>query len=97
MTAAMWRMWAGLDDGLWWHPGEEWYVREYGHEPRQVTVTEDPDGQYWGWLDAADDAPSMIWPKKVLFDCCFPYGPDAEQERGRGRIVRLTIEPAKET
>jgi hypothetical protein len=27
----------------------------------------------------------------VLFDVCFPYGPQVEQERGRGRIVRLAV------
>mgnify|MGYP003394149107 CR=1 FL=1 len=65
----------------------------------EVTVTEDPDGPYWGWLDDPDgghwkpnDYPEFIWHEKMAFDMCFAYGPEAEVKAGKGRIVRLRIE-----
>jgi hypothetical protein len=60
---------------------------------------------YWGWIDdveyqqrlygdhsRADGRPAMIWYWKGGFDMQFPYGPAAEVERGKGRIVRLLVE-----
>lgn len=62
-----------------------------------VTVTEAPDGPYYGWMGAeydhhkADTEPCMIQPHAGMFSMQFPYGPEAEVEAGKGRIVRLTI------
>lgn len=56
----------------------------------QVTVTEDPDGQYLGWIDADREVPTLIQ-YHTLYSMQFPYGPKAEEERGRGRTVTLRI------
>ena len=69
-------------------------VRAYGDDPIPVTVTEDPEGTHWGWIDAdrTERGPVMIQPHRVLFDVQFAYGPDVEEELGKGRIVRLRVE-----
>ena len=36
---------------------------------------------------------SMIQPSLHLLDMCFPYGLQAEEERGRGRRVNLVVTP----
>ncbi|KKK76388.1 hypothetical protein LCGC14_2864160, partial [marine sediment metagenome] len=41
--------------------------------------------------DTDEDDFHLIFPHKVLFDVCFAYGPEAEVEAGRGRIVHLKI------
>ena len=33
----------------------------------------------------------MIWPSEAQFNVCFPYGPDVEEDRGKGRVLRLAI------
>ena len=66
----------------------------------QVTVTEDADGPYYGWIDTSgtpraerrDAMPVMIQPHRTLFRMQFPYGVDAEVDAGKGRVVRLRVE-----
>lgn len=79
------------------HVGPEFYVKNHLlNDPIiPVTVSEEPNGRYWGWIVTGEDTPRMIWPSEVQFKMCFPYGPEAEQERGRGRIVRLKIEASQ--
>lgn len=89
-------MFAGIDgDGTAWHAHPEpWYPQEHGiGDVQPVAVAEATDGPYWGWIDTDGDYPEMIWPRKVLFGMCFPYGPEAEERAGKGRIVRLIIRP----
>lgn len=87
-----WQMYAGRVDGGFRHFGSRWYVEAYGHtEVVAVELHESPEGAYWGWLDPGAREPEMIWSDRLLFDACFTYGPDAEQERGRGRILRLDV------
>lgn len=57
-----------------------------------VTVTEDPEGPYWGWIATGETAPSMIFRHKVQFEICFPYGVQVEVAAGKGRIVKLKVE-----
>src|ERR1035437_3000050 len=57
----------------------------------RVKVTEDKRGEYWGWLDKNDDKPSMIWPNEIKYTMCFPYGPEAEEARGKGKTIRMNI------
>ena len=67
---------------------------EFGGNVVQVRLTEDPAGQYWGWLHfdlPGRDAPTMVQPHKGMFKMQFPYGPQAEEEAGKGRTVRLTV------
>lgn len=89
-----WRMWALTNDGLYAHLGHRRYAQEHSADrrPVPVVVTEVETGPYWGWLARDADTPSMIWRNPGLFRMCFPYGPEAEQEHGNGRIVRLVVE-----
>lgn len=67
------------------------FAREYGHQPVAVTATEDPDGDYYGWIQRGEDTPVMVYDHPGLFSMCFPYGPKAEVEAGTGEIVRLRL------
>lgn len=55
----------------------------------------EPQGQYWGWWDYDTEfrkaGLSMVYPHRVLFDMCFPYGPEAVVKAGQGEIVNLRL------
>lgn len=95
--ATTWRMHAHDDNGVLSHLGERWWVELHGLDLPivEVSVTEvshdDPAGTHWGWLDAGETEPCMIWPSRIQYDMCFPYGPRAEEEAGKGRTVRLAV------
>lgn len=57
----------------------------------QLELIEDENGTHWAWQATGDDIYSMIMPSKLHFECCFPYGSKAEVDRGKGRVVRLTV------
>jgi hypothetical protein len=87
-------MWAGYDPRLdaWVHFGQRRYTEAYGVDAEEVTVVEaDTDATHWGWLRTDGDAPTMIQPRRVLFDIQFPYGTDAETAAGKGEVVRLAV------
>lgn len=93
----VWRMYAAWRRGpggiaVLTNFGDERYVRFHGQEPVPVELTEDPEGELWAWIDAKAESgePVMIQPRESLFRIQFPYGPDAEVERGKGEIVRLS-------
>lgn len=93
-AANQWQMFAHDYGGKFFHVGSRRYVElHYLSKPIvAVTVTEDPDGEYRGWIYADKDEPCMIWPSKGQLEICFPYGTQAAQERGSGRVVRLKID-----
>lgn len=70
------------------------FVRQ-GTMPVRVRVAEDPDGTFLGWLARDDNYPRMIYGHPAAFRLCFPYGPAAEEAAGKGRVVRLRIEPVE--
>lgn len=80
------------DNGTWVAVGSEFFVKNHGYEtsPVPVTVTENPDGDYLGWLDAASTTPALIQHHRI-FNIQFPYGYKAEEDRGAGVAVRLSI------
>lgn len=95
-----WKMFGhAADNGVWVTVGEERYVRLHGYReaPTPVVVTEDPDGDYMGWLDSQPSAgqdhtdPHMIQHHRI-FNVQFPYGHEAEVQAGRGTALRLRIE-----
>lgn len=92
----MWRMYAHDLNGKPHHVcAKETMVALYGPgEVRAVDVTETEDNPtHWGWLDTKkpDGPPHMVWPSRGQIEMCFPYGMNAEIERGGGRMVELTI------
>lgn len=98
-----WRMFAGrptrvIEGREFLNFGDRRYVEMHGRTPVEVELTEDPEGDYLGWIRTPDPnlprrnegVPTMIQPHPSLFRMQFPYGPDAEVEAGRGEIVRMT-------
>ncbi len=49
-----------------------------------------PKPDYWGWIEP-DGKLSMVQPSWGQFSMQFPYGEEAEEERGRGRAVRFSV------
>jgi hypothetical protein len=56
-----------------------------------VDVIESDDGDFLGWIDTGDTSPEMIYHNRV-FEICFAYGSKVEVERGKGVVVKLTIQ-----
>ena len=53
----------------------------------------DPPSPYRGWIRA--DKPDhyvFVWPSELQLNICFAYGPEAEEQLGRGRKVNLIVE-----
>lgn len=106
-----WSMWAGeaLRQGepTYVHASENRrFPQMYGTSPVRVLVTETADGRYWAWLPlrnrhtdepVADAYPVFVYERESLLAMCFPYGYANEERLGRGRMVRLYIEPHPES
>lgn len=60
----------------------------------KLTVTEDPNGEYWGWYEKEEDEISMIWSSLTALKMCFTYGIEVAEEKGQGRRIQLKIEKA---
>jgi hypothetical protein len=58
----------------------------------KLKATEDENGEYWGWLEG--DEVSMVWNSLSALKMCFTYGIEIEEKAGKGRRIRLKIEPA---
>lgn len=70
------------------------FTKAYGLEPIEVVAVEEPDGDYWGWIQRGKDVPVMVYDREGLFSMCFPYGYRAEVEADRGEVVRLHLSAA---
>lgn len=97
LPAGSWTMFAGLDS-----TGSRY--RSIGADPRtpryngvtdvhQVQVIEDPAGEYHGWLRTGDTVPTLIHSHARGLAMSFPAGPGPEEAAGRGRVLRLRIQP----
>lgn len=53
-------------------------------------ASESDNTPYWGWLDN-DGNISMVYPRFISFEICFPYGVKAEELKGEGRATRVFI------
>jgi hypothetical protein len=75
------------------HFGSEGWVRMCfpGMMCVPVTLTEDPEGTHYGWVEPDEDI-SMVQPSYPQFQMQFPYGWQSEQKLGRGRMVRVQVE-----
>jgi len=91
-----WRMYAHQEDGYFENFGERWWVKIHGLDLPvvEVVLTEDPEGTCYGWLATGEETPTMIWPSRAQFEVCFPCGWRAEEDAGRGRMVRMRAEKA---
>lgn len=88
-------MYAYLKNGTYFYAGSRFFVKLHGvpdADIKKVIVTENPAGDYYGWKDKSGEI-EFIWPSDTQRDMCFPYGPKAEEEKGNGVRVRLTIAP----
>lgn len=99
-TPTKWNLYAHQERDQFLHVGTKNFVKAHGLDlpivPVTVTITGEGKGPpvaYYGWqdIDEYDKPPSLIWPHWSQFHICFAYGPEAEVERGRGRIVQLQI------
>lgn len=97
----MWELFAHIDKNeRFAHTGSKRYVQMCGSKtPVPVTVTEDPEGDYHGWIrineeTKVESTPVMIYPQRFLLEMCFPMGDDemkSREAKGEGRVVRLAI------
>jgi hypothetical protein len=73
----------------------------------RVRVTEratEEGAQYWAWWENKDETGiikraegfELIWRRRFLVDMCFTYGAKVEEERGRGKLCAVDIEPLEE-
>ena len=97
-----WRMFAGRSkvEGRFLHCAvDERTVRFCGMEPVAVELTEDPDGEYYGWIRAGRDGllprtytgiPEMIQWRRGIFEMQSSDGFRSDVNAGEGEIVRMS-------
>jgi hypothetical protein len=91
-----WKMWAVANDrGVLSDPGHRRSAQANCSGTSTVvpvTVRENENGTYYGWMRPTDDYPVMIHGHMIALNMCFPQGAKVEEQQGHGRIVRLTVE-----
>lgn len=97
MSNTSWNMYAHKyeSNGKSWfaHVGDKkWVELHLLKDPIiPVKVVIDEKGSYYGWLENGKNKPCMIYHAKRLLDMCFPNGTKAEEQRGRGKVIRLSV------
>lgn len=73
--------------------GHKFYANCYAFEGVlvEVDVTINSGGTYWALYEIADEQLHMIYSNEPCFRVCFPYGPEDEEKRGRGKIVKCSV------
>lgn len=56
--------------------------------------TDTPDS-YWGWWDGEKRRFIFVFHRRMLVEMCFPYGTEAEEKLGRGRLLPVNIKILK--
>lgn len=69
----------------------ELFAIKYPPPYYRVKLTPDSDGAYWTWHDFKRDTFLYTNQNKLGVDICFPYGPEAEEKRGRGKRIRVRV------
>jgi len=59
---------------------------------RKVRIVADETGDYFTWHDYENDKFNFTHPIRAGVDICFLYGSRAEEDRGRGKLIRCRIE-----
>lgn len=86
------------EEKFFMHIGSHFYVKNHLLDKPilAVKVIADPNGEYYGWISSDNNRnngkPSMIWPTEGQFNMCFPYGYQADEKVGKGKMVKLKIE-----
>lgn len=78
------------------HPGQVRMCRspqDMKNPILQVEVSEgmDTPGTYWAWWDEQDQAFQFVNANKMGVEICFAYGSRAEEERGKGKLLPVSI------
>ncbi len=94
----MWKMWASKYNsditGIYYmHFGSYRFVELHGLDNPivEVELEENPKGTYFGFVEDGKLEGCLTWPSEVQFEMCFPYGSKVEEEKGRGKKIRLSI------
>ena len=66
----------------------------YKLEIREAFLSEST--KYYGWFDFEKKTISMIYPDKMLFNMCFPYGYKAEETHNEGKMIKVIVEELEE-
>ncbi len=97
MSDGQWRMSAERFKGMLIHIGDRRYAELYAGtdgsvvEVDVIEVADDESATHWAWLDADGSPPMFAQPRRFILDMCFEYGAEAEEKRGKGRVVRLAV------
>jgi len=57
----------------------------------EVSVSVETPDSYWGWYDAKDDRFEYVYPSRGQVNMCFPYGPQVEENLGRGKVLPVNV------
>jgi hypothetical protein len=58
---------------------------------RVAEIQPGEESPYYGWWSNENECFSMIFPSKGQSEICFTYGSKAEEERGRGHQLNVTV------
>lgn len=84
--------------GTWYSDfGSKRWVKLHGlkHPIVAVTVREakpDETPRQWAWWGNGDGKFRWLWASRIQVAICFPYGPEAEEARGRGKLLGVVVE-----
>jgi hypothetical protein len=65
------------------------------HPDQSIPERPSTDSDYWGWMTSGEEHYSLIQPTYLQFWMQFPYGWQAEAEKGKGMAYRLEIKLKK--
>ena len=63
-------------------------------EPVYAAVVEEApeaEGCYWAWWDNKDQRFTHVYHWRGAVEMCFPYGPEVEEKRGRGKVMSVKV------
>lgn len=62
----------------------------------RVRVTPDDSGDHWSWWDTARGVFLFTNGHREGVEICFPYGTKVDEERGRGKVIRVRVDVLRE-
>ena len=71
-------------------------VKVHGNGPyyklKFKEIEDEESGEYFAWKNYENKTYEMIYRLKETLDLCFAYGYKAEENCGKGKLVRLIVE-----